>query len=321
MLGPPPPQTNAPEQLPQESVPPQASGIEPQSAPWSWQLVLVQPQVLALHWLPPLHTPQESVLPQPSSMVPHSAPSSSQVLGVQPQTLLTPPPPQLLGAGQLPQSKTELQPSEIVPQFAPTAAHVTGVHLVVPHWYGPPPPQNSSPEHVPQESDPSQESLTSPQAAFMLAQVSGLQPLPLEPPLPLPPPCPAPPPVPESAASSAFSFSSSKDVSEQAEATSNPVAALSARHNRRTKGILASIADASVHFAHHAFRAQCGTLDLGSRREFPLGPASRTGARIPRWGPASRAGARVPRRGVRAHRRCYSDESMRYVGATSRVPS
>ena len=108
--------------------------MEPQSAPWSWQLVLVQPQVLALHLSPPLHTPQESVLPQPSSMVPHSAPSSSQVLGVQPQTLSTPPPPQLLGAGQLPQSKTELQPSEIVPQFAPTAAHVTGVHFVVPHW-------------------------------------------------------------------------------------------------------------------------------------------------------------------------------------------
>ncbi len=69
---------------------------------------------------------------QPSSIMPHSAPSSSQVVvGVHspsPQTFGVPPPPQVSGSVQVPQSIIVPQPSSIMPQLALSAAQVVGTH-------------------------------------------------------------------------------------------------------------------------------------------------------------------------------------------------
>jgi hypothetical protein len=61
---------------------------------------------------PALHSAgQSTVFPQPSATAPHQF--ESQAAGVQPQTLFTPPPPQVSGAEQVPQSSAPPQPSWI----------------------------------------------------------------------------------------------------------------------------------------------------------------------------------------------------------------
>jgi hypothetical protein len=51
-------------------------------------------------------------------------------MGVQPQTFVVPPPPQLSGAVQVPQSSVPQQPSGMVPQFLPSALQVVGAQHV-----------------------------------------------------------------------------------------------------------------------------------------------------------------------------------------------
>jgi hypothetical protein len=50
-----------------------------------------------------------------------------------PQTFVTPPPPQVCGAVQVPQSSRPPQPSPAWPQLKPSALHVVGVHVGPPH--------------------------------------------------------------------------------------------------------------------------------------------------------------------------------------------
>jgi hypothetical protein len=57
---------------------------------------------VAQYW-PLGHEPQLRVPPQWSGAVPQTNPSDWQVVGVQPHLPMTPPPPQMSGAVQLPQ--------------------------------------------------------------------------------------------------------------------------------------------------------------------------------------------------------------------------
>ena len=67
------------------------------------------------------------------------------------QTFASPAPPQVVGAGQVPQLSIFPQPSAIMPQLAPRAAHVVGLHPHLPDV--PPPPQVAGATHgLPQSS-------------------------------------------------------------------------------------------------------------------------------------------------------------------------
>jgi hypothetical protein len=69
------------------------------------------------------------VPPQPSVCMPQLAPSKAHVTGVHagaPHTFGDPPPPQVVLAGQAPQSMMFPQPSLRGPQLAPTPAQVCG---------------------------------------------------------------------------------------------------------------------------------------------------------------------------------------------------
>src|SRR5579863_448164 len=62
--------------------------------------------------------------------------------GVHPQVPSWPPPPQVWGAAQPPQSSVLPQLSEIVPQPTPCAMQVVGTQVPVPHTFAfPPAPQ------------------------------------------------------------------------------------------------------------------------------------------------------------------------------------
>jgi hypothetical protein len=81
-------------------------------------------------------------------MAPHSAAKLAHVFGVQPHRLGSPPPLQVPGAEQLPQSSIDPQPSGIDPQSVPCMVQVVGLH---PHWLAvPPPPQVLGKVHAPQ---------------------------------------------------------------------------------------------------------------------------------------------------------------------------
>ena len=118
---------------PQSSMPPQPSGIIPQSA--APQVVAVQP-----HWLvtppPPqvcgaVQVPQSRVPPQPSEAVPQFCPAGHDVAGLQAQKpgLKA---PQVCGGVQVPQLSMPPQPSEAVPQFCPPGHDVAGVQQLPP---------------------------------------------------------------------------------------------------------------------------------------------------------------------------------------------
>jgi hypothetical protein len=142
------------------------------------QLVRVQldgggaPQTLATPppqqlWLDG-HAPQVTLPPQPSPMVPQywvlplTQPWRTQPAGAGvPHTAATPPPPQLVPAGQEPQVKAPPQPSPIVPQYCALPL----VQLVatqpagggVPHTPGiPPAPQLVPAGQAPQVTAPPQ---------------------------------------------------------------------------------------------------------------------------------------------------------------------
>ncbi len=170
-------------QVPQSTVPPQLSLMDPQSAPTSAQVTFVQPHWLLVHTSGSVHVPHTMLFPQPSLMVPHFAPTSAQVFAVQPQAFCCPPPPQVSGGVQVPQSIRWPQPSLIWPHPAPEAAQVTGVQGLVPHWFGPPPPHDWPLGHVPHSSTPLQPSGTLPQLAPSAEHVAGVQPEPSDPPL------------------------------------------------------------------------------------------------------------------------------------------
>jgi hypothetical protein len=98
--------------------------------------VVPTPQV----W-PDGQVPQLAVrLPQPSETSPHVAPACAQVRGVHeplplplpPHVNSVPPPPQLSGDVQLPQSTWPPQPSPIGPHIAFCDAHVASVHAALP---------------------------------------------------------------------------------------------------------------------------------------------------------------------------------------------
>src|SRR5688500_1490777 len=111
-----------------------------------------------------------------------------------------PPPPQVSGVSQMPQSRILPQPSETLPQSAPSSAHVRVIHGKFPHLLNPPPPQKSASSHAPHSKTPPHESGTWPQSAPSSVQVLALQP-------------PSPPPVSPALASfdGGEPFTSSKD--------------------------------------------------------------------------------------------------------------
>jgi hypothetical protein len=67
---------------------------------------------------------------------PQFLPCAAQLVGVHPHTLAVPPPPQVFGAVQLPQSSDLPQPSLICPQFLPSPTQVLGTHAPVPQTLG-----------------------------------------------------------------------------------------------------------------------------------------------------------------------------------------
>jgi hypothetical protein len=91
---PPPPQVAGEVHVPQLSVPPQPSLMDPQLSPCAAHVVGVH--------VPPPHT------------------------------LAVPPPPQVAGEVQVPQLSVPPQPSATDPQFLPSAEHVVGVQLPQP---------------------------------------------------------------------------------------------------------------------------------------------------------------------------------------------
>jgi len=73
---------------------------------------------------------QSTVPPQPSGWLPQVKPAQALAAGVQPHALATPPPPQLFGATQPPQSWVPLQPSGMGPHLPVQSK--TGVQTHVP---------------------------------------------------------------------------------------------------------------------------------------------------------------------------------------------
>jgi hypothetical protein len=130
------------------------------------------------------------------------------VQGGLPQTLVMPPPPQVSGAVQVPQSIMAPQPLFCMPQEALSCWQVKGTQGPVPHLFAPPPPQYAGAVQLPQSTTPLHPSACNPHMAPICEHVSGVQVVPeleleLVPELPLvPPPVPAPelelapPPVP-----------------------------------------------------------------------------------------------------------------------------
>jgi hypothetical protein len=99
----------------------------------------------------------------------------AQVVGVQPHRFSTPPPPQVFGCSQLPQSSVVAQPSEMTPQSAPAASQVVGMQGVVPQRFMPPPPQVSPSGHASQTTVEPQPPGSSPHSAPSSWQVLGVQ--------------------------------------------------------------------------------------------------------------------------------------------------
>ncbi len=115
------------------------------------------------------------LLPQPSETVPQAAPCCVQFCGVQPHALSAPPPPQVSGALQTPQSRTPSQPSETVPHVAPSLAQVVGVQGVVPQRLAPLPPQNRPLGQLPHSTVPPQPLEIVPHSALSVSHVLGGQ--------------------------------------------------------------------------------------------------------------------------------------------------
>ena len=148
---PPPPQVSpATVQFPQFRVPPQPSPIMPQFALSAVHVVGVQvpPPLPQTNGVPPppqvspafVQVPQLTVPLQPSDSSPQLAliapHASVAVLGVQPPDepphwKKTPPPPQVWGAVQVPQSIVPPWPSLIRPQLALTAAQLAAFGSVL----------------------------------------------------------------------------------------------------------------------------------------------------------------------------------------------
>ena len=133
-----PPQVWPAGQLPQASVPPQPSAMEPQSFPCAAQVVGVHgagPQVRSeVHTWPVPQAPQSIVAPQPSGIVPHVFPCAAQVVGLQvdcgvPHALAVPAPPQVCPCGQEPHSRAPPHPSPACPHVAFSDWQVAGVQV------------------------------------------------------------------------------------------------------------------------------------------------------------------------------------------------
>lgn len=94
---------------------------------------------------------------------------------MQPHALSAPPPPQVSGALQTPQSRTPSQPSETVPHVAASLAQVVGVQGVVPQRLAPLPPQNRPLGQLPHSTVPPQPLEMVPHSALSVSHVLGGQ--------------------------------------------------------------------------------------------------------------------------------------------------
>jgi len=164
-------------------------------------------------------------------------------LGVQPHSLDFPPPPQVCGAAQVPQSMAVAQPSEIYPHCAPSWTQDLGKQAEVPQRFGPPPPQTWPLIHSPQSIFPPQPSGAEPHSASSCAHVLGTHSV-------------GPPSsTPSSATSLAPSLTTSPAVSEEAScglaldmfSASSPLAqpralSINRRKNRGRIGLFTSLA-------------------------------------------------------------------------------
>jgi hypothetical protein len=79
--------------------------------------------------------PQSRVTPQPDGAMPHDRLSETHVWGVQPHWFNTPPPPQVCGAAQVPQSIVWLHVSDTRPHEASSCAQFFGLHCPEPHLF------------------------------------------------------------------------------------------------------------------------------------------------------------------------------------------
>jgi hypothetical protein len=138
----------------------------------SWQVPALQ---LAVAFAT-MQLPQSSIVPHPESAGPQERLSETQVLAVQPHWFWTPPPPQVCGDTQEPQSMTLLHWSETLPHEASSCAQVLALQLPVPHLFGPPPPQVSPDGHVPHSTSPPQPSSAVPHSASTCWQLLGTHP-------------------------------------------------------------------------------------------------------------------------------------------------
>jgi hypothetical protein len=168
-----PPQLSPDGHWPQSSDPPQPSPTTPQyRPPVGVQLVKMHElgtQMLSRHVWPEGHEPQLSEPPQPLPMVPQYWPPVDGVhvpwvhaLGGNPHTPVTPAPPQVSGAVQLPHSSNDPQPSPMVPQYWPPVgglqvAGAQNVGMQMPELQVCPAP------HTPQSRLPPQRSPMTPQ--------------------------------------------------------------------------------------------------------------------------------------------------------------
>lgn len=125
-------------QVPQSSIIPHVSGIDPQAALCAAHVVGVQPpasvpastpppvHLLLVHVCPPPHVPQSSIAVQPSATMPQLSPSEAHVAGTQFVTHLLF--VHVCPAPHIPQSSVPAQPSETMPQLSLSEPHVAGTH-------------------------------------------------------------------------------------------------------------------------------------------------------------------------------------------------
>jgi hypothetical protein len=162
-------------QVPQSSVPPQPSEIEPQFLPCAAHVVGVQPQTFAApappHVCGEVQAGQLSKPPQPSDFCPQSP--VWQVRGTHRLAphWLGPAPPQFgVAVGHVPQSYVPPHPSGTDPHWADCALHDWGVHAHFPFWHV----WLASPQ-VPQSSALPHPSFTVPHSTPSAGHVDGTQ--------------------------------------------------------------------------------------------------------------------------------------------------
>jgi hypothetical protein len=156
----PPEHVSAIGHVPHGIEPPHPSGQTPHTTPAGHAVRGTQvTQLPPMHDAPLAHVPQFAVRPpQPSAWTPQVAPSDPQVAGVQlgaPHLPGVPPPPQLSGGVQLPQSTSPPHPFPVLPHVM-VGGQACGTHAFAspsPQVLGTPPPPHVVPAaHVPHDA-------------------------------------------------------------------------------------------------------------------------------------------------------------------------